>query len=152
MAGMDRPVILVRDRHEAELALRAAAALGRPVALLSVPDAALNAGIGWFDAAMRHARAAAPEADAIGLIDCANRPDLVQAAFHQGIEGAVFRGRKLVFDKLADIAAQSGRMLLRRRPPALTLPERLPGSPARTMAPAETGDEAVLAWFRGQLK
>ena len=152
MAGMNRPVILVRDRQEAALALRAAASLDRMVALLSVPDAALNAGIGWFDAVMRHARAAAPEADAIGLIDCANRPDLVQAAFHQGIEGAVFRGRKSVFDKLADIADRSGCILLRRRPSALTLPERLPGATARTKAPAEQDDDAALAWFRGQLK
>ncbi|MEX2296584.1 MAG: hypothetical protein WD715_04180 [Dongiaceae bacterium] len=152
MAGMDRPVILLRDRREAEIALRAAAATGRPVALLSVPDAALNAGIGWFDAVMRFARAAAPGADAIGLIDCADRPDLVQAAFHQGIEGAVFHGRKTVFDKLADIAAQSGRLLLRRRPPALALPERFPGSLAGAKISAETVDAADLAWLRGQLK
>jgi hypothetical protein len=152
MAGMDRPVILLRDRREAEIALRAAAATGRPIAMLSVPDAALNAGIGWFAAIMRYARAAAPKADAIGLIDCADRSDLVQAAFHEGIDGAVFRGRKPVFDKLADIAAQSGRMLLRRRPTALALPERFAGSPAGTKARAETDDEAALAWFRAQLK
>ncbi|MDZ4737760.1 MAG: hypothetical protein SGJ07_15575 [Rhodospirillaceae bacterium] len=145
---MDRPVILLRDRREAEIALRAAAATGRPIALLSVPDAALNAGIGWFDAVMRFARAAVPDADAIGLIDCADRPDLVQAAFHQGIEGAVFHGRKAVFDKLADIAAQSGRLLLRSRPPALALPEHLPGAKPQ----AETSDAADLAWLRGQLK
>jgi hypothetical protein len=152
MAGMDRPVILMRDRRDAELALRAAASLGQAMALLSVPDAALNAGIGWFTAVMRYARAASPKADAIGLIDCADRSDLVQAAFHEGIEGAVFRGRKPVFDKLADIAAQSGRVLLRRRPPALALPERFAGSPAGTKKRAETDDAAALAWFRGQLK
>ncbi|MEX2202333.1 MAG: hypothetical protein WD711_13120 [Dongiaceae bacterium] len=149
---MDRPVILIRDRREAEIALRAAAAAKRPVALLSVPDAALNAGIGWFDAVMRQARAAAPGADAIGLIDCADRPDLAQAAFHQGIEGVVFRGRKPVFDKLADIAAQSGRLLLRRRPPALALPERFAGPSAGAKERAEIDDAAALAWLRGQLK
>jgi hypothetical protein len=149
---MDRPVILMRDRREAEIALRAAAATGRPVALLSVPDAALNAGIGWFAAVMQQARAVAPDAEAIGLLDCADRPDLVQAAFYQGVEGAIFRGRKAVFDKLADIAAQSGRLLLHRRPPALALPERFPGGPAGMKASVATVDEADLAWLRGQLK
>jgi hypothetical protein len=152
MAGMDRPVILVRDRHEAELALRAAAAAGRAIALLGVPDGALNAGIGWFDAVLRAARSQFPDADAIGLIDCADRPDLVQAAFHQGIEGAVFHGRKAVFEKLADIAAQSGRILLARRPAALVLPERPAKKQAGGPAEAGNGDEAALAWLQGQLK
>lgn len=121
MVGMDRYSILVRDLQEARCAAEAAASLDLPVAILSVRDAALTAGIGWFDAVMRAARKHAPGSDLIGILDCGDRADLVQMAWRQGIEAAVYRGPARVADRLDGIARRSGRILLRRRPRAIEI-------------------------------
>ena len=116
MAGMDRPSILVTDLQAALCAASAAASSKTPTALLSVRDAALTAGIGWFDAVMRAARKNSPDADLIGILDCGDRADLVQMAWRQGIEVAIYRGSPQVSKRLEGIARQIGKILLRRRP------------------------------------
>lgn len=121
MAGIDRSCVLVLDLDEARCAASAAASLDMPVAILSVRDGALTAGIGWFDAIMRAARHHEPATDLIGLLDCGDRPDLVQMAWRQGIEAAVYRGPAKVADRLDGIARRSGRILLRRRPRAIEI-------------------------------
>ena len=118
MPGMDRAVILIRNLTEATCAADASARLARPLALLSIRDGATIAGAGWFDAVLRHARRHAPSADLIGILDCGNRADLVQAAWRQGIEAAVYRGRSDVRQRLQGIADVSNRILLGRRPRA----------------------------------
>jgi len=136
---MNRPVILVRDLETALAAAKAAADAGVPVMLLSEKECALTAGVGWFDAIMRAARRHAPKADAIGLIDCGSRADLVQAAFRQGIDGAVYRGSPKIAVKLASIASQAGRILRSCRPPAF--------DPGTANDPA-----AIGSWLARQLK
>jgi hypothetical protein len=133
MAGIDRSCVLVLDLEEARCAASAAASLDMPVAILSVRDGALTAGIGWFDAVMRAARRQEPDADLIGIIDCGDRADLVQMAWRQGIEVAVFRGPARVADRLDGIARRSGRILLRRRPRAIEIgdPAEIAGLAAR---------------------
>jgi hypothetical protein len=121
MAGIDRSCVLVLDLDEARCAASAAASLDMPVAILSVRDGALTAGIGWFDAVMRAARRHEPAADLTGILDCGDRADLVQMAWHQGIEAAVYRGPAKVADRLVGIARRSGRILLRRRPRAIEI-------------------------------
>ena len=139
MTGMDRPSILIRDLDEARCAAETVATLGLPAALMSVRDGALTAGIGWFAAVMRSARRHAPHADLIAVLDCGDRPDLVQAAWRQGIDAAIYRGDEAVEAKLAGIADRAGRTLLRRRPRAFEFGER--PDPA-----------ALAAWCRRQLK
>jgi hypothetical protein len=133
MAGIDRSCVLVLDLDEARCAASAAASLDMPVAILSMRDGALTAGIGWFDAVMRAARRHEPAADLIGLLDCGDRADLVQMAWRQGIEAAVFRGPARVADRLDGIARHSGRTLLRRRPRAIEIgdPADIPGLAVR---------------------
>jgi hypothetical protein len=129
---MDRPCILVRDLDEARCAAAAGASLGMKIALVSERDGALTAGIGWFDAVLRAARRASPGADLVGILDCGDRADLVQMAWRQGIEAAIYRGPDRVADKLASIAGRARRILLRRRPRALEIPH--PPEPAALAA------------------
>jgi hypothetical protein len=133
MTGIDRSCVLVLDLDAARCAAGAAASIDRPVALLSARDGALTAGIGWFDAILRAARRHAPAADLIGILDCGDRADLVQMAWRQGIEAAVYRGPAGVADRLDGIARRAGRSLLRRRPRALVIdnPADIAGLAAR---------------------
>ncbi len=129
MAGIDRICVLVLDLDEARCAASAAVLLDMPVAILSVRECALTAGIGWFDAVMRAARRLAPDADLIGILDCGDRADLVQMAWRQGIEAAIYRGPARAGERLAGIARRAGRILLQRRPRAIEI-----GNPADVAA------------------
>ena len=133
MTGIDRRCVLVLDLDAARCAAGAAASLDIPLAILSAPDGALTAGIGWFDAILRAARIHAPGADLIGILDCGNRADLVQMAWRQGIEAAVYQGPAGVADRLDGIARRAGRTLLRRRPRAIEIddPADIAGLAAR---------------------
>ena len=113
--------IVIHDLAQASAALRAAVSLGRPVALWSAAGAGIYAGAGWFAAIERRARAAAPAAKASFVLDCAERPDMVQEAFRCGISGVCFSGAAAVATKLSDIAGKCGGKLVRRRPNALDL-------------------------------
>jgi len=121
MAGINRSCVLVLDLDAARCAAGAAASLSMPLALLSMRDGALTAGIGWFDAVMRAARRHEPAADLIGILDCGDRADLVQMAWRQGIEAAVYRGSANVASRLQGIAGRAGTILLRRRPRAIEI-------------------------------
>jgi hypothetical protein len=103
------------------LALEIAATLGCPVAIWSPPAAALDSGVGWFAAIARLARAAHPGAQAVFILDCADRADLVQEAFREGLADACFTGRPAVALRLNDIARKSRARLHRRRPPVFEL-------------------------------
>jgi hypothetical protein len=115
------PAIVFHDLVQAIATLSAAAASGRPVALWSAPGAALYLGCGWFAAVERRARAAVPGAAARFVIDCADRADLVQEAFAEGITDACFAGSPALAGRLTDIAHKSRARLHRRRPRALDL-------------------------------
>ena len=113
--------IVIHDLAQAIAALRAAASLGQPVTVWSAAGAGIYAGAGWFVAVERRARAAAPTARARFILDCAERPDMVQDAFRCGVSGVCFNGTAAVAAKLSDIAGKCGARLLRQRPNALDL-------------------------------
>lgn len=115
------PAVTVGDLAEAVAALAAAKALKRPVALLSPPEAALWLGPGWLVAVAIEAVKAVPGAQSFTILDCADRPDLAQAALRQGTDAIVFTGSPRVAAKLADIARAYGATFLTKRPPALEL-------------------------------
>jgi hypothetical protein len=121
-AAADPAVAVVfHDLAQAIAALSVAAALSEPVALWSAPGAALYLGSGWFAAVERRARAAVPAASARFVLDCAERADMVQEAFAEGIADACFTGPSTLAERLADIAHKSRARLHRRRPRALDL-------------------------------
>ena len=119
--GTMAKAVVVHDLGQAEAALAAAAALKQPIAIWSAPDAALRAGVGWFAAVARQARATAPKAKAAFILDCGDRADLVQDAFREGLAAACFTGRPAVAARLADIARKSKARLHLKRPRALDL-------------------------------
>ncbi|HET6223875.1 MAG TPA: hypothetical protein VFE11_16990 [Dongiaceae bacterium] len=120
-ATVSAKAIIVHELAHARAALTAAAERGVPVALWSAPGAAAYAGAGWFSAVLARAAAAVPAARFSGVLDCADRPDLVQAALRQGLAEVCYRGPDGLARRLADIAHQRQATLHRRRPPALDL-------------------------------
>jgi len=126
----DSPVIVVHSLDHAVAALSAAAEAGRPVALLSAPDAGIYAGPGWFGALIAAARDAVPAAHANALLDCGDDAGAAQAAIRAGIEAIVFTGSADVAERLADIAGRRGSRVLNERPaPTLDLGDDFFASP-----------------------
>jgi hypothetical protein len=118
---MKTRAIIIHELAHARAALAAAAERGVSVELWSAPGAGVYAGAGWFDAVLRAAGNQTPSAVFIGVLDCGDRADLVQAALRQGLTHVCFRGSKVVAARLADIARRGDATLHRRRPRALDL-------------------------------
>jgi hypothetical protein len=115
------PAIIVHSLDHARAALAAAAALGRPVTLLSAPGAAEYAGVAWFGKVVTLAAAEWPDAAYHGVIDCADRPGLVLAALRHGLTHVRFTGPKAAAEKLSAIAKEVGAELVIGRLNALDL-------------------------------
>ena len=123
------PTIIVHSLAHAVAALSAAAEAGRPVALVSAPDAGIYAGPAWFREVVRAAREAVPKAKCSAILDCGDDAGAAMAAIRAGVNTIVFTGRPDVAQRLANIAGQQGATLLTTRPlPALDLGEAFFGS------------------------
>ena len=114
-------MIVVHELAHVRAALTAAAERGCAVTLVSAPNAAAYAGVGWFAALLREAKAAFPTATYVAILDCGDRADLVQAALREGLKDISFRGTDRIAARLADIAGQRQAHIHRRLPPALDL-------------------------------
>lgn len=112
------PVIVIHSLAHAVAALSAAAEAGRPVTLLSAPDAGISAGPGWWPEVVAAARDAVPAAQSAALLDCGDDAGAAQAAIRASVTGIVFTGRADVAARLADIAGQRGSRLVTVRPEA----------------------------------
>jgi len=106
--------ILVNDMADARAAAAAAAAIGVPLLLVSAPSGAAALGAGWWRAMVLRLRAEYPQVDCTPILDCGDRPDLVQAGLRIGLRHLCFRGPERVARKLQDIAAQYAVTLHRR--------------------------------------
>ena len=116
LPDMARPV-RVHGVAEARAALTAAAALGVPVVLVGPP----GGGALWFAHMAEAARAAVPGAEAIAVLDCADRAGDAQGALAAGARYVLFSGPAEVAERLAGIAARSGAVVLPSLAPALDL-------------------------------
>ena len=112
-------VIIIHSLGHAVAALNAATEAGRPIILASARDAGIYAGAGWFREVLRAAREAVPAAESSALLDCGSDAGAAMAAIRAGVEAVVFAGRADVAARLADIAEQSGALLLTARPAAI---------------------------------
>ena len=115
---LHKPVIIVHSLAHAVGALKAAARAGRPIILLSAPEAGVYAGPGWFRALVEAAREAVPDARFSTILDCGDQAGAALAAIRAQIECVVFTGRLDVARRLADIARQHGVRLETIRPVA----------------------------------
>lgn len=103
-------VVWVHSLDQAIAALRAAAALERPLVLAS--DAAGSGGVTWFLALIAQARDAVPAARCEALLDCADQPGWALEALRLGCPLVRYRGPRKTAAKLADIAEQMGARLI----------------------------------------
>jgi acyl-CoA reductase-like NAD-dependent aldehyde dehydrogenase len=123
-------IVVIHALPHAVAALSAAAEAGRPVTLLSAPEAGISTGPGWFGALVAAARAAVPAAECSMILHCGDDAGAAQAAIRAGIEGILFTGRVDVAERLADIASKDGIRLVTVRPdPALDLAAEFFASP-----------------------
>ena len=100
-------VIYVHDLGQARAALAAAQALGRDAVLVTGPDLAAFAGVGFWHAV---ATALGPPV----VVDCADDAGLAMAALRQGCRDLLFTGPEAIAVKLDSMAAQLGGRLRRR--------------------------------------
>jgi hypothetical protein len=116
--------IIIHSLFQATAALTASARAGRPVVLVSAPDAGGYVGPGWFKALVAAAREAVPDARCRSLLDCGDNVGAALAAIRTEVEGVIFTGRPDAAHRLADIARQLGiRFEIKRPADALDLVE-----------------------------
>ncbi len=96
--------------------VRLATGLGRPVTLLSGPNAAAYAGCGWWRALMAYAPGCAD------ILDCGDSPGRVLEALSIGCRVMVLVPCP-AWDDVAERAVRQGALVLPERPPALDLAE-----------------------------
>jgi hypothetical protein len=108
--------IIIHSLFQATAVLTVSARAGRPVVLVSAPDAGGYAGPGWFKALAAAAREAVPEAWCSTLLDCGDNVGAALAAIRAEVEGVVFTGGPDAARRLADIARQYGVRFETKRP------------------------------------
>ena len=113
--------IRIHSLAEARAACAAAAERGVPLLLVSAPAASAHGGALWFQDILRRAAAEFPTVSLTSVLDCADRAGDAQAALAAGVRAVLFTGPAPVAERLADIAAQCGAILLTERPSALDL-------------------------------
>jgi hypothetical protein len=106
--------VIVHDVNQA----RAALAAGRPVTLLSAPNAAMFGGCLWWRALLREADFAG-----LSLLDCGDAPGRALEAIRLGLPGVILTASD-AYAAVAIIAAEAGAVMLRQAPPALDLGQR----------------------------
>jgi fructose/tagatose bisphosphate aldolase len=110
--------IIVHTLAQAIAALSAAARVGRPVVLISAPDAGGYVGSGWFKALVAAAREAVPDISCSTFLDCGDNVGAALAAIRAEVEAVIFTGRPDVVRRLADLAQQHGVRVETKRPAA----------------------------------
>ena len=113
------PALVIHGLVHARLALSP----GRPVTLLSAPNAAAFAGCGWWRALVGLALAEYPGAAAEDVLDCGAAPGRALEALSVGCRLLVLAPCP-AFADIAERAARLGAAVLPDRPAAVDLAER----------------------------
>lgn len=116
MDEISNPITVYGPVH-ADAAARVAREIGTPLLLLSAAGAAASMGPAWFLALIRQTQERFPEADIQGALDCEAYAGYALAALRQGVKIIIYNGP--AFDAIADIASQTGALVLRARPESL---------------------------------
>jgi len=120
-AAMAGRAVIVHSLEQARTAAAAAAALGVPLTLASAPGAAGYLGALWFRELLAATRAAYPEVEIEGILDCGDQPGLVMAALRQGLDAVRFTGPARTARVLGEIALPYGARIVRGRLAACNL-------------------------------
>ena len=129
--------IRIHSLAEARVACAAAVECGVPLFLVSAPAASSHAGALWFQGVVRRVTAEFPTVSLTAALDCGDRAGDAQAALAAGVRAVLYTGPPPVAERLADIAAQHGSVLLTDRPSALDLRD------------ARRAEEACRGWLSG---
>jgi len=113
--------VRVHGLDDALAALQAAAALGRPVILASIPGAAGSVGALWFRELVAAARARHPDAVVTAVLDCADQPGDALGALRAGIADIALAAPPEMLARLRTIAAECGGRIHPSPLPALDL-------------------------------
>ncbi|MEX2614835.1 MAG: hypothetical protein WD767_01950 [Alphaproteobacteria bacterium] len=113
------PAITVISPAQAAAAVSAAAALARPLTLISAPDAASSVGPVWFAALVDDARAGFPDTELESILDCGDAPGHALAALRIGFRTIRFDGPAAA--RIIDIARQYNACVIPVRPESLDL-------------------------------
>ncbi len=114
------PAVIVHGLDDA----RAALAPGLPVLLLSASGAGGFAGVGWWQAMIRAARAVCPDTPCQDALDCAPQQGRALEALSLGQKIIIFPDDNPAFASLCGIAAELGAQVWPQRPPALDMHAR----------------------------
>lgn len=113
------PAITVTSPAQAAAAFSAAAALARPLTLISAPDAAASVGPAWFAALVSDAQAGFPAVIPVAILDCGDAAGHALAAFRLGFKAIRYDGPAA--PRIADIAGHYGATVIPVRPESLEL-------------------------------
>jgi hypothetical protein len=108
--------IIIHSLLQATAALTASARAGRPVVLVSTPEAGGYVGPGWFKALVAASHEAVPDARCSSFLDCGENVGAALMAIRAEVEGVVFTGRPDAAHRLADVARQHGVRFETKRP------------------------------------
>ncbi len=111
--------IIFHHLQQAECALSVAAAMHRPITLLTAPGAAAYGGPGFYLAMVELARQRHPGAEVRAILDCGDDGAMAQMALALGWRSLVLGGRGGVREKIRQIAGRYGAEVLPRAPKAL---------------------------------
>ncbi len=114
------PAVIVHGLIHARTAL----APGLPVTLLSAAGAGVYAGIGWWQAVIRHAAGELPAVVPPNVLDCGANAGRAVEALRAGQLILVLQADPPLFADIAERAARQGATLLSSPPPALDLARR----------------------------
>jgi hypothetical protein len=114
--------VCVHDLTQAVVALRAGAAAGRGVMLVSAPGAACFAGCGWWRAVVEAAMSATGVA-CEDLLDCADAAGYALAALRAGQRALVIDPSAPAFGAVVGAAEACGAAVWTARPAVLDLAE-----------------------------
>lgn len=124
--------VVVHHLEQAQAALAVAAELGLRIELWSAPGAAGYAGVGYLQALGELAGQAL-------VVDCGDDAGLVMAGLRTGCRKLAFSGDGELFQRLADMAAQAGALLVRGE-----------GSPVLVLSPDDDARARCLAWLSAE--
>ena len=118
---MSDRAIIIYDLSHALAALEAAHELGKPVTLLSAPEAALSMGAQVFRDMIEMARRSHPDVEVVAVLDCGEDPGLALGAFREGVLAARVKAQPEAIDRLRDMAAEMEAVLYEKEGPFLDL-------------------------------
>ncbi len=109
---MQARAIVIHSLHHARAAVSAAAEAGAPVTLMSGTGAGSYAGAAWFREVVAAATVEHPEVPVEAVLDCGDAAGHALAALRAGVKAIRYTGPPETARRVADIAEQSGAVLI----------------------------------------